>query len=337
MLSKNKALKVLGLSKSAAHYRRHPRPAVTAPIAHRDRVHPARLTEQETTTIVQLLKNSSTSIDRTFYSHLDRGRYIASLSTWHRIARAHNITMAVTGSRRTKRTPHTGASDQRRAVTATRPGEVLCWDISYLPGPDRRTWYALYLVIDLFSRKIMGFTIQPGENKHDARDLIASILDATKGATTTVHSDNGAAMTSHLMKKLLKERAVTLSTIRPSVSNDNAHMESVFRTIKYGPTWPGIFESITDAEVWMTTFVTAYNSYPHTRLAGFTPASVYDGTWHDQARTRQATLDASYAHHSERYRQPPRILTPTATVVLPLGHNDGKTHTPPTLIELVGA
>jgi len=335
-LSHNKSKKLIGLSKSSHYYRSNPRGLVEDRVAHKDRLHPAALSEQERGQIVDLLRNSAVSVTQTFYDHLDSGGpYLASESTFHRIAREENIKMAFTGSRnprgRKKKEPR-----QAPVLEATRPGQVLCWDISFLPGFFRNERYALYMCIDLYSRYIVGWSVQEKEDKRIGRDWMKLILDETGDKTQTVHSDNGGAMTSTLMKALLEKQGVIQSLIRPGVSNDNAQMESVFRTIKYGPTWPGVFDNIDQAEQWISKFVDAYNNqHHHTSLAGFTPAQVYNDTWEEIAHKRQDTLDKAYKNHTNRYRNPPKITPPPTTTSLNLGHKTGKTHTPPTLTELI--
>lgn len=332
-LSQNKTLRMIGLSKSSYQYRSKPRPAVTAPTPQRDRPHPAALTAAEDDAIVGLLRDSEVSVTETYYRHLDDGDYIASLASFHRRARREKIPMARTGTRRrTKKTP---ADASTPVLAATGPGQVLCWDISFLPGPYRSVSYALYLIIDLFSRLICGWTIQHQENKYVAAELMDQVLAET-GTIRTVHSDNGGAMTSTTMQRTLDKHHVTQSLIRPGVSNDNAQMESVFRTVKYGPAWPGVFESIDDANAWFGRFVHAYNNeHHHTGLAGYTPAQVHDGTWITTARHRQATLDAAYEANPNRYRHRPQVAIPPDRVTLNIGHDDGHTHTPPTLLELL--
>lgn len=337
MLSKNKAMGLIGLSKSAAHYRSKPRPRVAEPLPHSQRTHPAKLDQAEVASIVELLTASQVSVEQTYYAHLDAGEYLGSMSTFHRIARRCGIGMNATGpGRRRGAKPDTGKK-KTPVLCARAPDEVLCWDISFLPGYYRNQHYALYLVIDLYSRKIMGFTIQPSENKYVARDLIESILDTTAPATKTVHSDNGAAMTSTLMKTMLTKHQVAQSLIRPGVSNDNAQMESVFRTVKYGPTYPEAFDTIDDANTWFTSFVEAYNRHPHTGLNGFTPLQVHTGVWETVLTARQATMDGAYARTPRRFRTRPTVKAPPAQASLNLGHTTSKNHTSPSVVELVGA
>ncbi|WP_022887673.1 DDE-type integrase/transposase/recombinase [Glaciibacter superstes] len=333
-LSQNRVLAVIGLSKGSFHYRRKPRPRTVAPVPHAARPHPARLTGIEREQIAESLKKSVASVAETFYEDLDGGRYVASLSSYHRIARQESIPMNATGSRRRR----TGSERDTPTpvLTARAPGEVACWDISFLPGPFRGEHYALYAVIDLFSRKIVGWTVQERENELIAKGLIEGVITYPGRQVRTVHSDNGAAMTSKSMRKMLGKHHVDQSLIRPGVSNDNAQIESFFRTTKYGPTWPGAFDDIDHAVAWFGAFVEHYNDHHHhSSLAGFTPAQVYDGSWLHSAQQRQATLDAAYQANPHRYRKPPVVSPPPQQVTLNLAHKDGKTHTPPTLLELL--
>lgn len=241
--------------------------------------------------------------------------------------------MAATGVRRATRAP---VPRPVPVVRATRPEQVVCWDISFLPGTFRGQHYALYLIIDLFSRKILGWTIQHTEDAKIAADLMDDVLSKTTGRVLTVHSDNGSAMTSKAMAAVLGKHTVDQSLIRPSVSNDNAQMESLFRTVKYGPAYPGVFATIDEAEQWFGGFAEAYNhAHHHTKLAGFTPGQVHDGSWIQAARARQEVLDAHWRAHPHRYRQRPQVRVPASVVGLNLGHDDHKTHSPSTLLELL--
>lgn len=326
---------MIGLSKSAFHYRNKPRSRVADPIAHRQRSHPAKLTEVEYTKVADLLEDSEVSVTETFYQHLDAGDYVASQSTFHRIANKEQIPMAATGA--SKRVSRQATTAKTPTLSATRPGQVMCWDISFLPGKYRGQHFALYLIIDLFSRKILGFTIQDREDEIIAAELISAVIDDHAGHVQTVHSDNGAAMTANRMKRLLDQAGITQSFIRPGVSNDNAQIESLFRTVKYGPSWPGSFPDLDTATTWFTEFVEAYNEeHHHTSLAGFTASQVYEGSWLDAAIDRQATLDTAYRANPHRYRKPPVVKPPAQRVTLNLT-NDNKTHTPPTLLELIAA
>jgi putative transposase len=332
--SQNQALKLIGLSKASFHYRTSPRPRAIDPVPHRRRSHPAALTAAEKDRIIESLSASGVSIEETYYRDLDQQEVVASLSSYHRVARQEGIATAATGSKRSR-----GPRAPRRApvLVAAGPAQIACWDITYLPGPFRGVHYALYLIIDLFSRMILGWTIHEREDQFVAERLMRQVIQAHQGALRTVHSDNGAAMTSKRMKELLARNSIAQSLIRPSVSNDNAQCESFFRTVKYSPAWPGAFESIQAAEEWFGQFVEIYNhQHHHCGLAGFTPASVFDGTWLAAAQARQATLDSLYQTHPERYAHPPQIKIPPNTVTLNLAPNN-KTHSPSTLAELLAS
>lgn len=307
---------------------------MAAPVPHTERPHPAALTETEREQVTARLRASQRSVAETFYDDLDSGRYLASLSSYHRIARAGKIPMAATGSRRRRRSP--GHSAAAPVLSARLAGQVLCWDISFLPGPFRGLHYALYAVLDLLSRKIVGHTVQDRENELVAGDLIDAVIRAQPGRVRTVHSDNGGAMTSKTMRSTLQRHQVDQSLIRPGVSNDNAQMESFFRTVKYGPDWPGAFDDIDHAADWVAAFVDAYNHHHHhTSLAGYTPAQVYDGSWRQAAARRQATLDAAWRANPNRYRRRPIAATPPEHVTLNLTNGNGGTHSPPTVLELI--
>lgn len=132
--------------------------------------------------------------------------------------------MARTGNRKTRRTS-TGTAPVPQLI-AEGPAEVNCWDDSWLPGTTHRVRFALYLVFDLSSRKILAFSVQSRDDSIIARDLIRSVVDQHLPVVHTVHSDNGKIMVSELMTTMLSLRAVALSTIRPGVSNDDAQIES---------------------------------------------------------------------------------------------------------------
>lgn len=307
------------------------------PVAHRYRSHPAKLSDVEYETVANLLRESDVSVSETYYRHLDSGEaYVASESTFHRIARAEAISMARTGPGR-KRAKPAGQAVMPQ-LCATTAGQVVCWDISFLPGLYRGQRFALYLVIDLFSRKIVGWAVEEDEDEVRARDLIELVVEDHQSTLETVHSDNGAAMKSTRMKRMLESRDVALSTIRPGVSNDNAQIESAFRSVKYGPSWPGVFDDIAEAREWFAEYVRVYNGeHHHSSLAGFTPGEVYDGSWIDTAGQRQQRLDAAWSAHPERYRARPQVKVPPQAVTLNLVNEGGSTHTPSTLLELLAA
>lgn len=333
--SQSQALALIGLSKSSHHYRSKPRPGVPAPVPHRDRDQPNALSHPEREQVRGLLRQGQKdrlSVEQIHLRHLDAGPVLASAATFHRLAAAMDPPRPDSRAPRAPR-PRSSAVPQ---LAATRADEVYCWDITFLPGALSRQSFALYSVIDLYSRKIVGITVQPQEDHLVARQLLAGVLDAAGDRVQVVHSDNGAAMTSKAMAKALADRGVEQSLIRPGVSNDNAYIESWFATVKYSGHYPGTFEDIGQAESWTAGWVEYYNhEHRHTGIAGYTPASVHDGTWTGVAQARQARLDAHYKAHPGRYRRPPKVRTPPARATINLDNDGSRLELPPTLQTLI--
>lgn len=304
------ALGLIGLAKSALHYRRNPRPGVAAPIPHNQRRQPAAITDRERAWIIdQLNAHEGVPVEQVYYLSLDAGDGgFVSLSSFHRIARSIERP-SCRGTRRA------GSADSARRpvpdLRATGPGQVLCWDITALPGQYRGQTFALYAVIDLFSRKVVGHTVQPREDHIVAQKWMGKVLDSLGERTRVVHSDNGAAMTSKKMKKLLADRGVTQSLSRPAVSNDNPHIESWFSTVKYHRKYPQLFDDIHDAARWCEDFIDHYNTvHRHSGLNGYTPEQVFSGAWREVHRRRQASADQAYEKMPIRFRRPPTVPAP---------------------------
>lgn len=305
-----KALGLIGLAKSALHYRRNPRPGEAEPVAHRDRRQPSALSDQERAWIIdQLNAHEGVPVEQVYYLSMDSGDGgFVSLATFHRVARAIGRP-----SCRRQRRAGTPDSARRQApdLRATGPGQVLCWDITVLPGQYRGQTFALYAVIDLFSRKVVGHTVQPGEDHILAAKWMGEVLDCVGDRTRVVHSDNGGAMTSNRMKKLLVERGVTQSLSRPAVSNDNPHIESWFATVKYHTRYPRLFDDIDHAVAWCIEFIDYYNTaHRHSGLNGYTPEQVFSGTWRDVHARRQANADQAYRDMPIRFRRAPTVPVP---------------------------
>lgn len=333
--SQRSALVLIGLSRGALHYRRKPRSRVAQPVAHRDRVQPHALTEAESAQVAAAVNASlakGRSVRQAWYEHIDTGPVLASQSTFERVA----AKVRTTPARRRRRRP--SAPRDSPTLQATRPDQVLCWDISFLPGRTTRQSFALYSVIDLYSRKIVGWTIQTREDRYIATELLTAVVDAAAGKVEIVHSDNGSAMTSNHVRHKLGKKGVSCSYIRPGVSNDNAHIESWFATVKSAHAYPRAFRDIEHATEWMTGWVEHYNHrHRHSGLAGYTPASVHDGTWVDTARDRQAKLDEHHRRRPGRYRRPPQIRTPRATVTINLKNDGSRLTIPPVAETLIAA
>ena len=276
---------IIGASRSRVFYETNPRPRTDNPIPHhRRRIN--RLPDATVTRIVELLDdNPHCGVDQVFYAALNNGIYLASLRSFYRVAKAHgkllhqrHNTKARQAKRRHDATPP--------HVHATAPGQVLCWDITFLPGQYYGQTFALHMVIDLYSRAIVGFVVAERENSQLAAAMFADIFTRFPDVHT-VHSDNGAAMTSKRLGKLFAEHGVVRSLNRPHTSNDNPHTESVFHTLKTRTYYPKTFATLGEANTWVSAWVPVYNATPHSGINYYPPQAVLDGTWTELQRKRE--------------------------------------------------
>lgn len=246
-----------------------------------------------------------------YHDLLDNGQCLASLSTWHRVLRKHNVS----GERRPQRAP------QRHAIprlTASEPNQVWSWDITKLPTRRRAEYLNLYVVLDLFSRFIVAWMISRKENAALAQQLMSEAAQRydIRSGSLTLHQDRGSPMIAHSYLDLMAELGVTCSHSRPRVSNDNAFSESQFKTSKYQPDYPGRFDSVAHAQQWVKDYVQWYNhEHHHSGLAGFTPEQVFTGRHQAIAQQKQQALDARFAEHPERFvKGRPTVALPPTTV-----------------------
>lgn len=204
----------------------------------------------------------------------DAGSYLASESTMYRLLRDNDQVRRRDGTRSpTRRAP--------RAHVATAPNQVWCWDISYLPGPRRGGYFFLYLVLDLFSRRIMAAEVHTAESADLAGVMIQNACAAhgVDSAGLVLHSDNGGPMKGATMLETLRWLGITPSFSRPHVSDDNAYVEALFRTAKYRPGYSrGGFASLEAARTWVGDFTRWYNEeHRHSGLRFVTPLQRYMG------------------------------------------------------------
>jgi len=250
---------------------------------------------------VRQLLNSERFVDRaprTVYAILlDEGRYRCSWRTMYRVLAAD----AATQERRAQRRHPAYA---RPELLATGPCQVWSWDITKLRGPLPGLWYSLYVMLDIFSRKIVGWLVASREDAALAELLIAESCarEGIQPQQLTVHADRGAPMTSKTVAELLIDLGVVRSHSRPTVSNDNPYSEAQFKTMKYGPWYPERFASIEEARVWMRAFVTWYNTeHRHSGIGLLPPQVVHSGQAPAQLAARQRVLDDAYHVHPERF------------------------------------
>ena len=186
-------------------------------------------------------------------------------------------------------------------LVATGPGQVYSWDITKLAGPTKGLYYDAYVMIDIYSRYIVGARVHPHESGPLAVDMMRQVFDL-HGTPHVVHADRGTSMTSKTVAQLLADLDVTRSHSRPKVSNDNPYSEAWFKTLKYAPTFPDRFGSLADAQQYMNAFVDGYNHHHrHTGIGLHTPADVHYGLTATIAADRRSTLAQARARHPERF------------------------------------
>lgn len=229
----------------------------------------------------------------------DQGVYLASESTMYRVLRdAGQLTHRRPERRATSRT-------KPKALTATAPNQVYSWDITYLPSTVKGQYFYLYLFLDLFSRKVVGWQVFESECSEHAADLLRDICQrkAIAPHQLVLHSDNGGPMKGATMLATLRELGVAPSFSRPAVSNDNPYSESLFKTLKYRPEYPRRpFASLQAARSWVEHFVQWYNTeHCHSAIRFVTPAERHSG--HDGAllRQRHALYKAARTRHPHRW------------------------------------
>jgi putative transposase len=198
----------------------------------------------------------------------------------------------------------------RPELTATGPGQVFTWDITKLHGPGKGVYYDAYVMIDIYSRYIVGAHVHAGESAVLAEEMMRQIFHV-HGVPQVVHADRGTSMTSKTVATLLTDLGVTRSHSRPRVSNDNPYSESWFKTLKYAPVFPERFGSVHDARMFLDQFVQFYNhEHHHTGIGLHTPADVHFGLTDATTQRRAASLRAARTAHPERFTttSDPKIL-----------------------------
>lgn len=239
---------------------------------------------------------------------LDEGVYMCSVATFYRVLAEHR---QVTERRRLARHPARVCPE----LVATAPGQVYSWDITKLPGAVKGRYYDAYVMIDIFSRYIVGVSVQARESGPLAEEMMREVF-GIHGIPQVVHADRGTSMTSKTVATLLADLQITRSHSRPRVSNDNPYSEAWFKTLKYAPVFPERFGSLEDARTFMDRFIHHYNhEHLHTGIGLHTPADVHYGLAAAKSHRRAATLATARAAHPTRFGGPtgmPKILqTPT--------------------------
>jgi putative transposase len=234
---------------------------------------------------------------------MDEGIYLCSVRTMYRI-------LAADGGIRERRNQLTHPVYKKPELLATGPNQVWSWDITKLLGPVKWTYFQLYVIIDIFSRCVVGWMLADRESAALAERLIeeTAIKQGINKGQLTIHADRGSSMTSKPVAFLMADLGITKTHSRPHVSDDNPFSESHFKTMKYRPEFPDRFGSIQDARVFCRIFFPWYNTqHHHSGLGLLTPAEVHYGRADGVLAARQAVLSAAYAEHPERFVQKPPL------------------------------
>ena len=261
-----------------------------------------------------------------YAAELDAGRYHCSVRTMYRILQADQ-------SSRERRNQLRHPQYRQPELLATGPNQVWSWDITKLLGPQKWTYYYLYVILDIFSRYVVGWMLAHRESADLARRLIREtvIKQGVVADQLTIHSDRGPSMTSQGVAQLLASLGVTKSHSRPHVSNDNPFSESQFKTLKYCPDFPDRFASYEHAHGFCGRFFPWYNDqHYHSGIGLVTPAMLHHGLAGRVREERQRTLHLAYAAHPERFVKglpmPPEL--PTAVWINPPTHEKRLLETP---------
>ncbi len=289
------ACRALGVPRSSFYRARRPRREPPP------RPAPARALPPEERAQVRDLLNSERFQDcaprQVYATLLDEGTYLCHWRTMYRILAAYE---EVRERRRQLQHP----AYTKPELLATGPNELWSWDITKLRGPVQWTYYYLYVILDVFSRYVVGWLLAERESAELAEQLIAETC-AKQGIPRdqlTLHADRGSSMRSKTVALLLSDLGVTKTHSRPYTASDNPYSEGQFKTLKYRPTYPDRFGCLADARTWARAFFHWYNhEHHHSGIALLTPAVVHYGRAPQQQARHQQVLQAAYAAHPERF------------------------------------
>jgi putative transposase len=297
------ACRALGASLATIYRGRRP----AEPRTPKPRPTPARaLSQPERQAVLELLHSRrfvDVSPEETFATLLDEGSYLCSTRTMYRILAAHH------GGVRERRDQLTHPAYKKPELLATRPNELWSWDVSKLKGPAKWTYFYLYVILDVFSRYVVGWTVQQRETAQLAKALIEQAAEQQQitPELLTLHADRGAPQRAQTVAFLLAELGITKTHSRPYTSSDNPYSEANFKTLKYRPAFPERFDDIEHARQHCRAFFHWYNhAHRHSGIGLMTPAAVHHGQAAALHSARARVLDGAYQQHPERFvRKPP--------------------------------
>lgn len=306
LVGKKQALGAVGVSR-ATWYRRHRKSPLPEQPERVPTQQPRALSPVERKQIKATLDSEEFIDDApapAYAKLLDQGIYLGSVSTMYRVLREHDEV-------RERRRQATHSAKKKPELIATKPNEIWSWDITKLHGPEKWTYFYLYVILDIFSRYAVGWMLARSEGAALAQRLIAESV-ASQGVQKdelTLHSDRGSPMTAKTTAHLLVDLGVTKSHSRPHTSNDNPYSESQFRTLKYRPDFPDRFGSFEDARSHCGRFFGWYNlEHRHSGIGYHTAADVHYGRAEKIRDQRGVVLLDAYAKHPERFVR--KIPTP---------------------------
>jgi len=289
------ACDILQVPRSSVYRARQPNPAP------RPTAEPVRALSEAERAVVHHTLNSERFADQAprevYATLLDEGTYLCSPRTMYRVLEDH-------AEVRERRDQLRHPAYAKPELLATGPNRVWSWDITKLLGPTKWTSFYLYVMLDIFSRYVVGWLIADRESGALAEVLIAEACAKQRigREQLTLHADNGGPMIAKPVALLMTDLGVTKSHSRPHVSNDNPFSEAQFKTMKYQPDYPGRFGSQVDARTWAQTFFPWYNDeHHHSGIGYLTPAAVHYGEASRLFAERQQTLKVAYAAHPERF------------------------------------
>jgi len=289
------ACRALGVPRATVYRRRQgSSPAAPRPPS------PRRLSDEERQDALEVL-HSERFVDKApgeiVATLLDEDTYLCSERTMYRILEAENEV-------RERRNQLRHPNYEKPELLATAPNQVWSWDITKLKGPVKWTYFYLFVILDIFSRYVVGWTLANRETAIIAKRLIQQTCDKQEivAGQVTIHADNGSAPASKLVAQLLADLSLTKSHSRPHVSNDNPYSESQFKTMKYRPEFPDRFGCYEDAHGFCRVFFTWYNQdHRHSGIGMLTPEDLHYGRAEEILSIRQRTLDAAFQAHPERF------------------------------------
>ena len=315
-VSLNQACQTLGVSRASFYRQRRQKESLRTERRAAPSPRALRAEEREQVRDILCSDQFMDMAPREIYATLlDEGEYHCSVRTMYRILSANN---AVKERRNQRKHP----TYRKPELLATGPNQVWSWDITKLLGPEKWTYYHLYVILDIYSRYVVGWMLAHREEANLASRLIRETAEKQNVSEDqlTIHSDRGPSMASQTVAQLLASLGVVKSHSRPHVSNDNPFSESQFKTMKYRPKFPSRFGGFEDAQSFCREFFQWYNEeHYHTGIGLLTPSVLHYGKAPRVIESRSEVLQAVYAKHPERFVHgcPKPQTLPTAVWINP--------------------